>query len=170
MTPLNPALEFDICGINALGGKSVNASGVIQLGDTPPCMGKKSTSEPSPFWKRLTECWNKHGLPTTQNGVATRLGMSQGSTRRWYTGEGMPDRDVLIRMADLGHVDVDWLLRGTLPVSAPAKGTPLRELLEIWEACSDAGRTHILTAARGQAAIQGAAYLGLKKSPDRRTA
>jgi hypothetical protein len=122
-------------------------------------MGKRAETEPSDFWRRLTEAWSKRGLPTSQNGVAMELGMSQGSTRRWYTGEGLPEIDKLRTLAVKGGVTVDWLLLETLPRSPIGEKTLLGQFLKVWDQLDETGQGHIFRAALGQ--------LALKPSPDR---
>lgn len=139
--------------INARRGNRVNAHCVIHLPDHPP-MAKKSQTPPSPFWERMTAAWAKHGLPITQNGVATRLNMSQGSTRRWFTGDGRPDTDTLLRIAELGHVSLDWLLTGALPRERAAPNSDLFKLLTIWQAADEQIRAHLLKVAQGLAALE----------------
>jgi len=117
-------------------------------------MGKRAESEPSAFWKRLTEAWGNRELPTSQNGVATRLNMSQGSTRRWFTGDGMPETETIMEIARLGKVTVDWLLSGHQPKTPIAPGSDLDRLLTIWGKLDDDERSHILRAAEGQLARQ----------------
>jgi hypothetical protein len=58
------------------------------------------------------QAWDRQGLPTSQNGVATKLNMSQGSTRRWFTGDGLPDTRQIIDIAQRGRVSIHWLLTG----------------------------------------------------------
>lgn len=117
-------------------------------------VGKQPESAPSAFWIRLTEAWKKRGHPTTQNGVATKLKMSQGSTRRWYTGEGLPETEVIREIAELGGVTIDWLLNETLPKSPIGKQTELGRLMEIWEHLDKSGKEHVYEAAQGQLALQ----------------
>lgn len=117
-------------------------------------VGKPTESPPSAFWKRLTEAWGPLGYPTSQNGVATKLKMSQGSTRRWFTGEGLPETEVIREIANLGGVTIDWLLNETLPRSPIGKKTDLGKLLEVWEKLDKAGREHVYEASQGQLALQ----------------
>lgn len=114
-------------------------------------MGRQSESEPSEFWKRLVQCWAARNLPTTQNGIAKKLDMSQGSVRRWFLGEGFPETDTLIQIARLGRVSIDWLLTGKHHPSGVDKD--LDDLLEIWEYLDGTAREHVLRAARGEAAL-----------------
>jgi hypothetical protein len=140
-------------GINAQTVYTVNAySGNALPHDS--AVGKRTESEPSPFWSRLMEAWTPQGLPTSQNGVATKLDMSQGSTRRWFLGEGYPETDVLKRIADLGEVTVDWLLSGEFPKSRIGRTTTLGRFLEVWEQLDDRGKEHVHQAAVGQLALQ----------------
>lgn len=127
-------------------------------------VGKRSESEPSEFWSRLTEAWKPKGLATSQNGVADKLDMSQGSTRRWYTGEGYPEIDVLRRIAELGGVTIDWLLSGTLPKSPIGKTTALGRLMLAWEQLDDHGKEHVYQSAVGQLALQSPAPGPAKKT------
>jgi transcriptional regulator with XRE-family HTH domain len=114
-------------------------------------MSRQPESEASGFWKRLSLCWEARNLPTTQNGVAKKLGMSQGSVRRWFAGEGFPETDTLIEIARLGRVSIDWLLTGKHHASGVDKD--LDDLLEIWERLEGTGREHVVRAARGEAAL-----------------
>lgn len=117
-------------------------------------VGKRAETEPSDFWRRMTEAWAKRGLPTSQNGVATELGMSQGSTRRWYMGEGFPEIDKLRIIAAKGDVTVDWLLMATLPRSPIGDKTLLGQFLKVWDQLDEAGQGHIYRAALGQLALK----------------
>jgi transcriptional regulator with XRE-family HTH domain len=152
--------------INAQNANTVNA----YTGNTSqqyPFVSRKSDTPPSPFWNRLAEAWKAKGLATSQNGVAERLGMSQGSTRRWYTGEGYPEIEVLRRIAELGDVTIDWLLTETLPRSPIRKGSPLGRLMTVWEQLSENGKQHVFESASGQLAHQRAqdGPESLKKTP-----
>jgi hypothetical protein len=139
--------------INAQTVYNVNAYSGNQL-PHDQAVGKRTESEPSPFWSRLMDAWTPEGLPTSQNGVATKLDMSQGSTRRWFLGEGYPETEVLKQIADLGKVTVDWLLSGELPKSRIGPNTPLGKLMIVWEQLDPGGREHVYQAAVGQLALQ----------------
>jgi hypothetical protein len=141
--------------------RSINAQTVIPVNaytanGLPHHSGvaKRSESEPSAFWSRLTEAWTPKGLATSQNGVATKLNMSQGSTRRWYVGDGYPETEVLREIAKLGDVTIDWLLNGTLPKSPIGKSTALGRLMLAWEQLDDRGKEHVYQSAVGQLALQ----------------
>lgn len=122
-------------------------------------MGKTTESPPSPFWQRLTDAWAPLGLPTSQNGVATKLGMSQGSTRRWYTGDGLPETEIIKEIARLGNVTIDWLLLERMPRSPISPKTQLGKLLLLWEQLDDAGREHLHRTALGELALKPPASL-----------
>jgi len=120
--------------INAVNAYSDNGSMHTSV------MGKRAETEPSEFWRRLTEAWSVKGLPISQNGVATKLDKSQGSTRRWFTGDGYPEIETLREIAKLGDVTVDWLLLGTLPRSPIGPKTALGQFLQIWEKLDGHGK------------------------------
>ena len=117
-------------------------------------MGKQPESDPSPFWRRLTESWERRGLPVSQNGVAMKLDMSQGSTRRWFTGDGYPETKVLREIAQLGGVTIDWLLMETLPRQPINPRSTLGRFLEVWDQMDEAAHEHLIRAARGQLALK----------------
>lgn len=129
---------------NATRVKSVNAYPANAKAHSPS-MGREAESEGSAFWQRLVECWAEKGLPTSQNGVAKSLPseesdsktMSQGSVRRWFTGENYPAMPTLIEIARRGDVTIDWLVRGTLPKRPAQPGSPLERLLNVWELLPD---------------------------------
>lgn len=157
--------------INAQTGNTVNAYSANEPSHSSR-MGKKAESEPCAFWKRLTEAWGTRELPTSQNGVATRLNMSQGSTRRWFTGDGLPETETIMEIARLGKVTVDWLLSGHQPKTPIAPGSDLDRLLAIWGKLDADDRSHILRAAEGQLARQHQGHDGeptTTKSPGRRS-
>lgn len=157
--------------INAQTGNAVNAYSA-NASVHSPSMGKRAESEPCAFWKRLAEAWGTRELPTSQNGVATRLNMSQGSTRRWFTGDGLPETETIMEIARLGKVTVDWLLSGHQPKTPIAPGSDLDRLLAIWGNLDHDDRSHILRAAEGQLARQHQGHDGeptTTKSPGRRS-
>lgn len=118
-------------------------------------MGKKAEADPCAFWQRLTEAWSAKGLPTSQNGVADRLGMrGNGSTRRWYLGQGLPETETLIRIADLGKVTVDWLLTGNEPKYPVTPKSALERLLKLWEGLEPENHEYALRALEGELARQ----------------
>jgi hypothetical protein len=135
--------------INAQTVESVNANSVNATAQTVR-MGRKAESIPSAFWQRLTEAWSEQDLPTSQNGVAQKLKMSQGSVGRWFHGEGLPELETCIDIADRGRVCVEWLLTGRLPKYPISRDPVIREIFETCEALDQAGRTAVLRAARGE--------------------
>lgn len=113
-------------------------------------MGRKSESEPSAFWRRLIDAWSEQDLPTSQNGVATKLKMSQGSVGRWFHGEGLPELETCIDIAGRGRVCVEWLITGNLPKYPISRDAVLREIFETCVSLDDAGRAIVLRAAKGE--------------------
>lgn len=139
-------------GINAYSVYTVNACGVNAVTHAP-VVGKRAASKPSEFWQRLAKAWEKQGLPTSQNGVATRLNMSQGSTRRWYTGEGYPEIEQLKEIARLGKCSIHWLLTNEGPESVNLD-PDTAALLRHWAILTPEARTTVLRTARGEHAMQ----------------
>lgn len=100
--------------INAQNVDGVNA-GTVGKCKQNRGMPARPTTPMSPFWNRLLRAIGAHPrckLPTTQNGLANALDMSQGSVRRWYTGEGYPELATAIELAKATGVCVEWLLTG----------------------------------------------------------
>jgi hypothetical protein len=133
-------------GVNAYSAKAVRHHHGV---------GKQSECDPSPFWQRLEEAWKPKGLPVSQNGVADLLDMSQGSTRRWYLGDGLPETKTLIDIAQRGDVTVDWLLTGRLPKHPIDPATQLGAIHASWSRLDDAGRQHLFDALNGRKAVLG---------------
>lgn len=79
--------------------------------------------------------------------------MSQGSTRRWYVGDGLPETRQLIEIARLGRVSVHWLLTGEGQESINLDPETAR-LLKHWGALLPDGRTAVLRTAKLEHAVQ----------------
>lgn len=138
--------------INAPPVYRVKAGCVDVSGETVP-MGRKAETPASEFWTRMTQAWRRHGLPVSQNGVAVKLNMSQGSTRRWYTGEGYPEIPQLIEIARLGRCSIHWLLTNEGPESlVPDPDTA--DLLRHWKVLEPEGRAAVLRMAKMEHAAQ----------------
>jgi transcriptional regulator with XRE-family HTH domain len=60
--------------------------------------------------KRIAAVRQKLGF--AQGAFATRVGASRNAVIRYEGGHGRPRADTLERIAQLGGVSVDWLLRG----------------------------------------------------------
>lgn len=138
-----------MAAINAQTVKSVNAETVNRVLHSVR-MGRQAQSEPSPFWRRLTEAFAEQGLPTTQNGIATLLDMSQGSVGRWFHGEGSPELDTARDLARRGRVCIDWLLDAVKPKYPISRDPVLRELFAVCEDLQHEGRDRVLRVARGE--------------------
>lgn len=116
-------------------------------------MGKKAETPPSLFWQRLTRAWDRQGLPTSQNGIAKRMNMSQGSTRRWYTGDGRPEIEQVIELARLGRCSIHWLLTGE-GLESVNLDPETASLLKHWNALMPEARTALLRTAKLEHAVQ----------------
>jgi transcriptional regulator with XRE-family HTH domain len=70
------------------------------------------------FARRLREICEDMGLPS-ERGLQTRLArefkVSPNAARKWLLGEGMPELDLAIEIANWANVSVLWLLQGTGP-------------------------------------------------------
>lgn len=131
--------------INAETVTSVNAHSVKKATHYVPMA--HATTDPSEFWLRLTQAMTEKKLPTTQNGVATKLKMSQGSVRRWYTGDGLPELKTVIELAQMTGYCVEWLLTGRGP-EKPNHDPDLADLIRHWKALGNEGRMHVLRTAK----------------------
>lgn len=98
----------------------------------------------------MAQSWAEQDLPTSQNGVAQKMKMSQGSVGRWFHGEGLPELETCIELAERGRVCVDWLITGRLPKYPISKDPILREIVETCQTLDEAGRTAVLRTARGE--------------------
>jgi len=146
--------DLDISSFNAQIVNKVNACGANALAQTRR-VSRTAEAEPCEFWRRLVEAWEPKGLPTSQNGVAEWFGMKgNGSTGRWYRGDGLPETPKLIRMARAGDVTVDWLLTGNEPRSPIRPGTDLYQLLRLWAVLSSTSREHVMRTVQGEIAMQ----------------
>lgn len=56
----------------------------------------------------------------TQEQLAERLEVTRQSVSKWESGAGFPEMEKLIQIAELFHVDLDTLLRGSVEVSSRA--------------------------------------------------
>ena len=115
-------------------------------------MARRPTLRPSDFWLRLEEILNGNPSwgPINPNNLATKLGMSQGSVHRWFTGTGKPEIDTALRFARIGGVHVEWLLDGKKPKFPISKNPALRELLEMCEGLDEEGLKAVLRSAEGE--------------------
>lgn len=146
--------------INAQTVNSVNAETGNRASDNAR-MGRTALRPASPFWARLEEALGEHPAyrPLNPNSLAKKLGMSQGSVYRWYTGEGKPELDKALKLSKDGGVSVDWLLNNVKPKYPLSKDPALRELLELCERLDPEGRERILRAARGELLQQQASHV-----------
>lgn len=136
--------------INAQSVYRVNARIVKRAAQTQAV----ANSTASPFWKRLTAALTRARWPVSQNGIATKLNMSQGSVRRWYTGDGYPEIKTLMLICEKTDVTVDWLLLGRGDMRPQVRDPQFDELVEIWDLLAPKARENVLSNAKGQLAMQ----------------
>ena len=79
------------------------------------------------FASRLSELCDDMKLPPhrgRQTALATQFGVSPNAARKWLRGEGMPELDMAVRIADWAKVNVAWLLQGYGPKRGEGDTTP----------------------------------------------
>lgn len=81
----------------------------------------KKASGTEGFVKRLNQACDDlpHIIPPFGEGrqieLAKRMGMSQQGVRKWFSGEAMPRREAMQRLARLLEVEEPWLALGIMP-------------------------------------------------------
>lgn len=115
-------------------------------------MARRPQLRPSDFWLRLEEALkgNPKWQPVNSNNVAAKLGMSQGSVHRWYTGAGLPELSTALQLAKEGGVCVDWLLNAVKPKYPISKDPTLRQLIELCDGLDEDGMKAVLRSAEGE--------------------
>jgi transcriptional regulator with XRE-family HTH domain len=74
----------------------------------------------------------RHRLGLSQRAFAARAGIARNAVLRYEGGHGRPRADTLERIARLGGVSVDWLLRGDRrPPEGPREWDEAVRLLRI---------------------------------------
>lgn len=136
---------------NADSGYRVNAYSVNSAAHNL-VMGRPTETKASEFWCRIVEAWSEQGLPTSQNGIAKKLDMSQGSVRRWFTGDGLPTLETTTDIASRGRVCVEWILTGRGEKRPLTEDPQLRALLEVWNQLGKESRAHVLRTASNELA------------------
>lgn len=161
--------SIDMPEINAQTVNLVNANSGNARRDNRR-MGREPARQPSEFWKRLEETLRDRPLwqPVNANHVAKRLGMSQGSVYRWFTGEGLPELDTALDLAAEGGVCVTWLLRGTKPKFPISSDPVLRSLFDLCEGLSEDGRKEVLRSAENEKLRKEAAERAASESAKKR--
>ena len=66
------------------------------------------------FGDRLRRLRKANGY--TQEGAATQLNVERSTYTKYETGDSMPHQETLLRLAELFHVSVDYLLGNTASV------------------------------------------------------
>ena len=57
----------------------------------------------------------RHRLGFTQAELGEMLGVHEVSVRPWEGDTQLPARDMLVKLAEVGNVSIDWLLERTAP-------------------------------------------------------
>ena len=153
--------------INAQTANRVNARTVMQRVQNFRMETQNSPMDkapPSPLWQRLTVAMKAAKLPVSQNGIATLLDMSQGSVRRWFTGEGLPELKTAIDLAERTGFCVEWILTGRGPERPDPYDADLSDLIRHWRVLQPEGRLQVLRTAKLEHAVQ---FTGDSKERDR---
>lgn len=66
------------------------------------------------FAARLRELCDENHMPERgrQSQLAREFSVSQGATRKWLTGESLPELEMVVRLSTYFKVNVNWLLQG----------------------------------------------------------
>lgn len=96
------------------------------------------------FWSRLRDALAELKLPSTQNAVATKLGVKQPSISDWNKPGGFPEAATAVEAALYAKVCVDWLYTGREP-KRPAPADPIGQRLNnLWPLLDDGQRGELL--------------------------
>lgn len=70
------------------------------------------------FAARLNEVCDDLDIPKEhgrQSALGRLMGVSPKAARKWLTGQGFPEMETAIRIAQLANINVNWLLQGVGP-------------------------------------------------------
>src|SRR5688500_1327017 len=107
-----------------------------------------ATVDKSAMGERIRERRERLGL--TQRGLASALQVSAQAASKWERGESVPDIDVLVELAKLLGVSIDFLVGSHLPGGDVTEATVLMSDLRGYARTSDA-----LSVADGAAWLNG---------------
>jgi len=81
--------------------------------------GRQPIDKKAAFSDRLNELCDEDGIPpkgkNRQKLVGERFSVSQKGARKWLEGEGFPDMEKCLEIAEEFNVTVEWLLTGRGP-------------------------------------------------------
>lgn len=83
------------------------------------------------FAARMNEICSDRGLPAErgrQSALAKAFGVTPNAARKWLLGDGYPEMEVAVRLAEWADVNIEWLLTGRGPKRA-AGGVPTKSLV-----------------------------------------
>ena len=100
---------------------------------------------------RLRELRARHGI--TQERVARELGAHESAVSRWESGNRFPTAEDLVRLSDLFHVSVDFLLGKERQYAAPGTALVDQLLLDRLEAAQTTEEFDRLIAAHEEQAV-----------------
>lgn len=73
-------------------------------------MAQADAPDPATIGGRMRILRSASGL--TQDAAAEACGVSQASLSRWERGEAAPPVDFIAKLAEIGGISLDWLVRG----------------------------------------------------------
>ena len=74
------------------------------------------------LYERLQELRRARGF--SQEELADRLGVSRQAVSKWENGQGKPELDNVVRLAEIYGVTTDYLLAGKAAPPAPGETAP----------------------------------------------
>lgn len=88
---------------------------------TPATLAPVKNQVTAQFAARLSQLCDEKRLPERgrQTQLAKVMEVTPNAARKWLLGEGMPELDMAIKLAQWGDVNVLWLLQGTGPKRTP---------------------------------------------------
>lgn len=95
------------------------------------------------FQARLIELCDERDLPARgrQTQLAKEFGVVPNTARKWLLGEGLPELEMIIRIANWAEVNVLWLLQGIGPKKLSDVSVPAAALFDVlYELPSEAVR------------------------------
>lgn len=104
---------------------------------------------------KLKEARNRANL--TQLDVSEITSIPLGTLRRWEQGVNEPSTDDLLRLADLYHVSVDYILgsRYAADTDSDTLTADERRLVELYRSADSRGKAAIIRTAVGESGMGG---------------
>lgn len=114
---------------------------LVTLGSMP------TTANLAAFAARMNEICDDLGIPAEhgrQAALGRRFGVTPKAARKWLMGDGYPELELAIAIAEAAGVNINWLLQGAGPKRGDRIETKALVLNEAIEALPDEGRQQVL--------------------------